>query len=478
MGYYRGTDEETLGGLDGGPGCSCAPCRRAVHRGIGLAPTPVALPRSAVVTPLPPTGPGYSTYGPPDHRYGTSETILAIRRIGQDWLARHPSGPMIGVGDLSLLGGGVTPRHRAHQRGLELDIRPVRGDGRPGPARIDSPAYSRALTQELVDTIRANGVLSVRTILFNDRGVRGVRAWEGHDDHLHVGFQPPGAAATPTPRPAQAAAPPSEQQLIREALRRGIRDPNALTDRVFQGRHPERAGRRLTRQEPALAREWLGIRDRIIRPLLPSTGPPGLHAAPVVAPAALADLATFSRRYVADTRAASRVLDCADLAIELWIRFGEEHGVPIRFRIWDAARRRWQVVTGADFRTPADFIRYTQRNLGALGLQDNTSPVRGGHRSAVPGDVYLWEYRHATSGRRHRHGHTQIVQGVVQGTGGPDSDRITVAQGNLPPIVPELRTFPASHFAAPRAVTLGGQPHIGTVVGGGPRRFNGFRGLT
>ncbi len=242
-------------------------------------------------------------------------------------------------------------------------------------------------------------------------------------------------------------------------------------------RHPERAGRPVTRQEPSLAREWLGIRDRIVRPALERPGPPGLHAAPVVAPAGLADLAAFSRQYVTDTQAARRVLDCADLAIELWIRFGEQHGVPVRFRIWDAAGRRWLRVSRADFPTTAAFIRYTQINLGALGLQDNTSPVRGGHRAAVAGDVYLWEYRHAATGRRHRHGHTQIVHEVVRGSGEPDTDRITVAQGDLPPIVPVFRTFAATFFATPRAVTLGGQPHTGTVVGGGPRRFNGFRGL-
>ena len=84
MGYYHGTDDEGIGGLGCGPGCSCGPCRRGVDRGVGLAqaatPIPAAGPvRSSVATALPAAGPGYYTYGPAAHRYGTADTVSAIR---------------------------------------------------------------------------------------------------------------------------------------------------------------------------------------------------------------------------------------------------------------------------------------------------------------------------------------------------------------------------------------------------------------
>jgi len=63
----------------------------------------------------------------------------------------------------------------------------------------------------------------------------------------------------------------SEQQLIRTAISQGHRTEDALTDRVFLRRYPKRQGRRLQRGEPGfetLRREWLTIRDRLVRPIL------------------------------------------------------------------------------------------------------------------------------------------------------------------------------------------------------------------
>lgn len=68
----------------------------------------------------------------------------------------------------------------------------------------------------------------------------------------------------------------SEQALVRRAIQAGEHNPNRLTNRVFFTRHPERQGRKLSRQEPnfrQLSREWLQIRDRIVRPALSATRP-------------------------------------------------------------------------------------------------------------------------------------------------------------------------------------------------------------
>ena len=55
---------------------------------------------------------------------------------------------------------------------------------------------------------------------------------------------------------------------VRLAIARGIRDENKLTNLIFFARHPELKGRKIRRGERELAREWLAIRDRLVRPAL------------------------------------------------------------------------------------------------------------------------------------------------------------------------------------------------------------------
>ena len=169
------------------------------------APTPSTPPtpaRPEVNALLPASGPGFYAYASAARRYGRPETIQALLAIGAAWQGLHPSGPRIGIGSISLNGGGPMPPHRSHQDGLDVDLRPVRSDGREAPTTWRDPAYSRAATQRLVDLLLGNRVLGVQRILFNDPAVTGVRAYLGHDDHLHVRLLPP-AARRPETQPAQ-----------------------------------------------------------------------------------------------------------------------------------------------------------------------------------------------------------------------------------------------------------------------------------
>lgn len=59
-----------------------------------------------------------------------------------------------------------------------------------------------------------------------------------------------------------------DQWVIGYHLAQGVLDENRLTDAVFFDRHPERSGRLLEPNELALRREWVEIRDRILRPIL------------------------------------------------------------------------------------------------------------------------------------------------------------------------------------------------------------------
>jgi LAS superfamily LD-carboxypeptidase LdcB len=62
---------------------------------------------------------------------------------------------------------------------------------------------------------------------------------------------------------------------VKIAVAFGYRDEDKLTNLVFYARHPERGGQKIMKGEPnfsQLSREWLDIRERIVRPAL-SAGP-------------------------------------------------------------------------------------------------------------------------------------------------------------------------------------------------------------
>jgi Penicillin-insensitive murein endopeptidase len=242
--------------------------------GEGGAPVLPARADPAVNTPLPEAGPGLRAYQPrAERRWGRPETIAALHAIGAAWQTGHTAGPRMQVGDISLRGGGPMPPHKSHQTGLDVDIRPLRGDAREAPVRHDDAAYSRPLTQQLVDTIRGNPAARVGFIFFNDPQVKGVRPWPGHENHLHVRFVAGSAPAAQAPTVGALAAPPQTAGLAaaHAAIAQGQRDISRLTDIVFFARHPERRGRRLHQRERPLIREWTQIRDQIIRPMLRSS---------------------------------------------------------------------------------------------------------------------------------------------------------------------------------------------------------------
>jgi hypothetical protein len=193
-------------GLDGGP--PLAELEALIVPPVAAEVAPGSDP--AVNVPLPASGPGFYSYTAPEKRFGLAETIRALQAIGAAWAKAHPSGPRIAIGDISRQGGGQFPPHSSHRNGRDVDLRPVRGDGKEAPVNYKDPNYSRALTQELVNLIRVNGVLVVELAFFNDPQVTGVKPLVHHEDHLHVRFTttpaPPGQAP---PAPAPAAPAPS-----------------------------------------------------------------------------------------------------------------------------------------------------------------------------------------------------------------------------------------------------------------------------
>ncbi len=67
---------------------------------------------------------------------------------------------------------------------------------------------------------------------------------------------------------------------IAVAVGAGLRDINQLTNLVFWFRHPELTGQKLRVDQRDLAREWLRIRDEVVRPALAGTPAPAPAPAP------------------------------------------------------------------------------------------------------------------------------------------------------------------------------------------------------
>ena len=111
--------------------------------------------------------------------------VNAIRDLGSDW-SRTGNAPM-SLGDMSREGGGPMPGHEGHQRGMEVDVRPFRLDGRNAPTTWNSAQYDRGTTREFVQMVRSQHPGA--TVLFNDpvlirEGL--VQRYDGHDNHLHL----------------------------------------------------------------------------------------------------------------------------------------------------------------------------------------------------------------------------------------------------------------------------------------------------
>lgn len=134
------------------------------------------------------TSPTESLYGTrsEDRRFGIKQTIGALNAVSADFHSKTLL--RMGVGDISKLGGGQISGHASHRKGVDVDIRLPRNDGREADTTYKSSSYSRASTQILVDYFRYNNIFPVKFIFFNDAQVSHVSPWPHHDDHLHVRF--------------------------------------------------------------------------------------------------------------------------------------------------------------------------------------------------------------------------------------------------------------------------------------------------
>lgn len=99
----------------------------------------------------------------------------------------------VAIGDVGREHGGDIAGHESHERGLDVDVRPIRRarDQCRWGVNYRWSTYDRAATRDLVKAIRATARGHLKLIFFNDPVLirEGLTRWHaGHDDHLHVRY--------------------------------------------------------------------------------------------------------------------------------------------------------------------------------------------------------------------------------------------------------------------------------------------------
>lgn len=144
--------------------------------------------RGLFMLPQAPEGCAYYTYGTPTQgraQYADPRLMTLILAVEREWSAIDSR--RFGVGNISKA-EGLGYGHETHKNGLQVDVRPLRKDGRREPVWYTWPQYDREGTRKLTELFRR---LSPRplVILFNDLKIPSVKYWDRHNDHLHIALK-------------------------------------------------------------------------------------------------------------------------------------------------------------------------------------------------------------------------------------------------------------------------------------------------
>jgi hypothetical protein len=139
----------------------------------------------------------------------------------------------------------------------------------------------------------------------------------------------------------------------------------------------------------------------------------------------------FMRNFVQNY---NKKIDCADLGLLGLIRFASQNNLPVNLKYWAKGKWNYHSAASDDFTSASQFETVAMRDLGALNVIDNSSPI--GLDQLQPGDLLMTRY-HSTMG------HTRIVTESSCSDSCTDAD-VTWYQGSLPPVVPQRMRGPFS----------------------------------
>ena len=157
-----------------------------------LRPRPPSDSRGYFMSPQAPMDSGYYVYGnlhkkpaKGAYQYAHPTMMTSILTVALEWQAMDTR--RFGVGDISLAGGIPTPDHGGHKSGLNVDIRPLRKDGREEPVTWRDPQYDQVATHALINLFYI--FAPVVTVIFNDPGIPFLSRAKRHDDHFHLNLR-------------------------------------------------------------------------------------------------------------------------------------------------------------------------------------------------------------------------------------------------------------------------------------------------
>jgi penicillin-insensitive murein endopeptidase len=143
--------------------------------------------RGYFILPQAPEDAGYYVYGTPGGgaaQYAHPRMLTLIFAVEREWEAIDDR--KFGVGNISMA-NGVKFDHGSHLSGLEVDVRPLRKDGRQVPVTYLDEEYDLDGTETLINLFRANAPGQL-TIFFNDNRIVVATPLKKHDNHFHVQF--------------------------------------------------------------------------------------------------------------------------------------------------------------------------------------------------------------------------------------------------------------------------------------------------
>ncbi|WP_374584482.1 hypothetical protein [Pseudoduganella sp.] len=143
--------------------------------------------RSYFMLPQAPEEAGYYVHGTPPNgggQYAHPAMMTMILFVEREWA--NIDSRKFGVGNISLANGPEYKKHKSHKNGLQVDIRPIRKDGRHEAVYwYQTDDYDQVATGKLIALFHAYP--GVHRILFNDRHASPfVTPFKDHDHHFHV----------------------------------------------------------------------------------------------------------------------------------------------------------------------------------------------------------------------------------------------------------------------------------------------------
>ncbi|MFC4484772.1 MULTISPECIES: penicillin-insensitive murein endopeptidase [Cupriavidus] len=130
----------------------------------------------------------YYTYGTPSAgrgQYAHPNMLSFLFHLEFRWSLRDDR--KLAIGNISLADRTKFPDHGTHGHGLDVDIRPIRKDGKRLPVRYQDAVYDRDATRRLVELIWQSGM--AKLVYFNDPALTRVTRMPKHDNHLHISIK-------------------------------------------------------------------------------------------------------------------------------------------------------------------------------------------------------------------------------------------------------------------------------------------------